>query len=247
MENIEDKLPVYSFSSFTEDMAALAFGLKQELNVEGYLNDWLEKAALVNLEEAELDNLKKLNTKLKLFIRGWNEHELREKFIGPVLELVDFDLYDMEVVSFAEREMKVMYNNAIIQGRVEWMVARGLHAPRQPFFFIHEYKREKNAANDPLGQLLVTLSSAEILNNQPHKADLFNPNPVSFPNLPLYGIYIIGRLWFFVRLKDKRYYISKAYNSEEMEELIFITRMLKAQKQMIIDLVKELDTKKMAS
>jgi len=48
----------------------------------------------------------------------------------------------------------------------------------------------------------------------------------------------LGRLWFFVRLKDKRYYISESYDSTKMDELIFIYKMLKAQKQMIIDLVK---------
>lgn len=238
MKNATNKLPIYTFSSFTETMATDAFNLKQELNMEGYLTDWVKQAEEITIEEHEYQNLLRLNSRLKLFVRGWNEQELREKFISLIIDMVDYDLYDMEVASFAEREMKVIYNNNILQGKVEWMVASGLYAPKQPFFFIHEHKKEKDSSNDPVGQLLVTLCVAQLLNNQKPKATLFNPNPTSFSDIPLYGTYIIGRLWFFVRLKDGRYYISKGYNSEEMDELIFIYKMLKAQKQMIIDLVK---------
>ncbi|MGB0931729.1 MAG: hypothetical protein ACPGVB_13180, partial [Chitinophagales bacterium] len=236
----ENKLPIYKFSSFTEDMVTDAFGLKQQLEVEGYLSDWLKQSETITIEEDEQKRLNSLNEKLKLFVRGWNEQELREKFISQILDIVNFDLYQLKVASFAEREMKVKYNNSIIQGKVEWMVASGLHAPKHPFFFIHEYKKEKDASNDPVGQLLVTLCVAQLLNNQKPETTLFNPNPTSYSHVPLYGTYILGRFWFFVRLKDKRYYISKAYNSEEMEDLRFILKMLKAQKQMIIELVSNL-------
>lgn len=240
MQNKPNKLPVYKFSSFTEEMVRDAFGIKQELNIEGFLTDWLERAKKMDVNEEEHKQLKKLNRKLKIFVRGWNEQELRGKFIDPVIELVDFDLYELEVAAFAEREMKLTYNQNILQGKVEWMVARGVYAPKQPFFFIHEYKKEKDASNDPVGQLLVTLCVASVLNQQKTKATLFNPKPVSFENVPLYGIYIVGRYWFFLRLKDKQYYISKSYNSEEMEELFFIFKMLKAQKEMIVELVRNM-------
>lgn len=238
MKATKDIKPTYTFSSFTEKMATKAFSLKQHLEVEDYLSDWLEQADRMIIEEEEKKQLLKLNKKLKLFVRGWNEQELREKFIAPVTELVDFDLYDLAIGSFAERDLQVEYNNSILKGKVEWMVATGLHEPEHPFFFIHEYKKEKDASNDPVGQLLVTLCAAQLLNSQKAKVTLFNPNPTSFHDVPLYGTYIIGRFWFFVRLKNKRYYISKAYNSEDMDDLQFILKMLKAQKQMIIDLVK---------
>ncbi|MGB0929558.1 MAG: hypothetical protein ACPGVB_02195 [Chitinophagales bacterium] len=239
MKNKETKMPTYTFSSFTEEMVRNAFGLKQVLEAEGFLSDWLKQAETHSIEEEELQRLSKLNQKLRLFIRGWNEQELREKFISSVLEIVDFDLYELEVASFAEREMKVTYNNSVIQGKVEWMVASGLYAPRHPFFFIHEHKKEKDSSNDPLGQLLVTLWTAQLLNSQKEEITLFNPKPTSFSHVPLYGIYIIGRFWFFVRLKGKNYYISDGYNSEKMEELILILKMLKAQKEMIIKLVEK--------
>ena len=165
--------------------------------------------------------------------------------------MVNFDVYQLEIASFAEREMKVIYKNSVLHGNVKWMVAKGIHIPKHPLFFMSitfdntrkrpnlfkKKGKEGEASNDPLGQLLVTLCSVQILNNQKPKPTLFNPNPVPFKKVPLYGIYIIGRYWFFVRLKDKRYYVSKSYNAEEMDELVFILKMLKAQKEMIIDLV----------
>ena len=193
------------------------------------------------VSDEELKRLERLVKKMRLYIRGWNEQELRERFIIPVVELVDFDMYDLKIASFAERDLKAEYNNAILQGKVEWMVARGIFAPKEPFFFIHEYKKEKNAANDPLGQLLVTLCTAQLLNQKTPDPTLFNAAPKSFEDIPLYGVYILGRFWFFVRLKNREYYVSKAYNAEEMKDLIFIVQMLKAQKKMVIDLVQNLN------
>ncbi len=238
MKNTTNKLPIYTFSSFTESMAIKAFKLKQHFQPEGYLMDWLNQAKDTSIEDSEEKRLVQLNQKLQLLIRGWNEQELREKFISQVIELVDFDLYKLEVFAFAEREMKITYNQSLIQGKVEWMVAKGLYTPEQPFFFIHEYKKEQEAANDAVGQLLVTLCVAQLLNRQKPQPTLFNPEPTSFGKVPLYGIYILGRSWFFVRLKDQNYYISKAYDSTKMEDLRFVLKMLKAQKQMIIELVK---------
>lgn len=238
MKNTTNKLQTYTFSSFTESMTIKAFKLKQHFEPEGYLMSWLNRAKDISIEVHEEKRLIYLNQKLQLLIRGWNEQELREKFISQVIELVDFDIYKHEVFAFAEREMKITYNQSIIQGKVEWMVAKGLYTPEQPFFFIHEYKKEQEAANDPVGQLLVTLCVAQLLNKQKPQPTLFNPEPVSFEEIPLYGTYIIGRSWFFVRLKDQKYYISKAYDSTKIEDLRFVLKMLKAQKQMIIELVK---------
>ncbi len=145
MEQTKDKLPTYKFSSFTEQMVKDAFGLKQTLEPEGYLTDWIQKAKSFDVSTEETKVLTRLNKKLKLFVRGWNEQELRGKFIDPVLELVDFDMYSLEIASFAEREMKVTYNNSIIQGKVEWMVAKGVYAPKQPFFLSINARRKRTA------------------------------------------------------------------------------------------------------
>lgn len=43
----------------------------------------------------------------------------------------------------------------------------------------------------------------------------------------------------FYEIKNKHDYISKAYDSSKIEELQSILKMLKAQKQMIIELVQQ--------
>lgn len=240
MQPFSTSSPTYSFSSFTETKARKAFNLTLELSPEGFLEDWMKNTNEVNISNTAIQRLQQLQKKLNFCVRFWNEQELRERFIMPVIELVDFDMFELNVASFAERPMSVTHKNSIIQGKVEWMVATGVEEPEHPFFFVHEYKKEKEAANDPLGQLLATLSVAKLLNEKTPKPTLFNPTPTNFANIPLYGCYVIGRLWFFVRLKEERYCISKAYDSTDEQHLLFIFKMLKAQKEMIIQLVKKL-------
>ena len=250
MVNQEQELQIYDFSIFTEQNARDAFGLKFHDRAEGYLSDWLERAKTEIVSDEERKRLEKLHRKLSYYIRSWNSRELREKFIAPIIEVVDFDIPELEISAFAKRELRIVYQKSIIQGKVEWMVAKGPFEPSSPFFFIHvepnkgeipisfgKYKKEKDSSNDPVGQLLATLFTAQFLNQHTPTPTLFNPKPTSFGHIPLYGSYILGRFWFFVRLKDKQYYISQAYNSAEMEGLLEILKMLKAQKQMIIELV----------
>ena len=90
-------------------------------------------------------------------------------------------------------------------GRVEWMVCTGKQRPRKPFFFLQEYKPEKVANNDPLGQLLIAMVDAQFRN--------------SSPDLPLYGCYNIGRMWFFVFLEGKEYGVSRAYDATQEDDL----------------------------
>ncbi len=60
MKDTSHKIPVYKFSSFTEDMAAAAFNLEQELEAEGYLTDWLQQANQENIKDDELKQLEYL-------------------------------------------------------------------------------------------------------------------------------------------------------------------------------------------
>lgn len=237
MTPAESRYPIYTFSSFSETMARKAFGLHLQLQPEGFLDVWQDKAATMIITVDEQARLKRLQQKIVFFVRAWNEQELREKFIIPLCELVDFDMLDIEVASFAERDLKIVHKQSLIRGKVEWMVASGLFEPEKPFFFIHEYKKEKESSNDPLGQLLATLAVVQELNKQMPKPNLFNPNPSKEMAVPLYGCYVLGRFWFFVRLKEQQYYVSRSYDSTSQAGLQDIFKLLKAQKAMIRELV----------
>jgi hypothetical protein len=47
-----------------------------------------------------------------------------------------------------------------------------------------------------------------------------------------YGLYVIGRQWFFVVLDGSEYAVSRAYDVTE-EDVLLIGRILKAQKMTI--------------
>ena len=227
----------FQFSSFTEQKAKHLFQLKQELEPR-LMEEWFEAAAQMIITEQEEQVIEKLQNKLKLYVRGWNEDELKVKFIVPLIELVNFDNYDLEVASFTERPLGIRIKNTEIKGVVDLMVATGIYAPEHPFFFIHEYKKEQESSGDAIGQLLATMFVAQELNKQPRPFSLFETKKQTFEHVPIYGIYVIGRLWFFVRLSQQNYHISKAFDTAEKEDLAEVFKLLKAQKEMIMRLVK---------
>lgn len=231
------KNTVLSFSSFDEASVKQAFKLTYLLDAKELLKDWMEKAKAVVIEKVVQENLNAISYKSRIYARNLNEQELRDKIIAPLLALVDFDDYDLEIGAFSERGLGVTIKDTTIEGKVDWMVASGQFKPRSPFFFLHEYKKEKEAANDPVGQLLVTMYVAKCLNEKEEAPSLLNPKPLTYHNAPLYGCYVVGKFWYFVRLKDNVYGISKPYNSTNQEQLYDIYRLLVAQKQMIIDFV----------
>jgi hypothetical protein len=89
-----------------------------------------------------------------------------------------------------------------------------------PYFFMHEYKREKKYSGDPIGQMLGAMLIGQAKNNN---------------DKPVYGCYVQGRYWYFTVLEGKDYVVSNSYNSSEMhdaKQIIFILRKLK---QIIIE------------
>lgn len=237
MEN-NKKLRSLSFSSFTEQKAINMFNLSPQMKGK-LLGDWFNRAKAVEITNKELERLDELLAKSTIFLRGWNEDELRWKYLGPIIELVNFDNFNLKVVAFSERPLSVTINGVEVKGIVDLVVASGIFAPEQPFFFIQEFKKEQDNSGDAVGQLLSAMSVAQELNKQPKPVSLFNKQPKSYYNVPLHGIYVIGRFWFFTKLEGFDYQISKAYDSLDREELLEIFKMLKAQKEMIFEIIKQ--------
>ncbi len=232
----------FSFSSFSEQMANTILGLKPQIPPCNFLDEWTENAQKCPISESDEVLLNQLLTKMTIFSRGWNEEELKLKFIAPLLHAINFDDFNAEVAAFSERPLSVTVNDTVFSGIVDFIVATGIFEPIQPFFFIHEYKKEKENQSDPAGQLLVSMFVAQFLNGTPRPSSIFDTEVRTFATVPTYGIYVVGRFWWFVRLIKNQYFISNAYNSAEKEDLYFIFKMLKAQKKMIFDLVAEFKT-----
>lgn len=220
------------FKDWEKDDLFFYLQVKEQTTSE-LLTNWL--SIKKELSDFEKTSLEKLCERAKHRIANWNEAELRDNFIGNVLSLVDFYSAEYYFAAFSERSIQAKVNNVTLRGKVEWMVALGGSTPKTPFFFIHEYKKEKGTDNDPIGQLLATMVAAQVLNKQPFQTDFFKPLKKHDANMPIYGCYIIGRNWFFVVLVGKNYTISPAYDATNLSELQQIVYILKEQKQMIIN------------
>lgn len=132
----------------------------------------------------------------------WNEDELKLMFIAPVLAFVEYETDRFK--PFSQRRLRAVIDGVEVAGIVDFMVARGRQIPKEPFFFLHEYKQEARRETDPKGQLLIEMLAATVLNGN---------------GLPLYGCYVTGRFWYFVVLSERRYAVSRAFDASREDDL----------------------------
>ena len=183
-----------SFSKWTIADVEDKFNITIRNNNE-YLTQWLNETT-TQINKTEENILNNLREKLLEHVWDWNESELKAKFIFPLLLTVNFD--EEQYRSFIERDISIEIDNEKLSGTVDFLVASGKRYPKHPYFFIHEFKKEHESSGDPLGQLLIAMVTAQKCNND---------------NQPIYGCYVMGRLWFFIILKDLEYSTSLAYDA----------------------------------
>ena len=162
-----------------------------------------------------------MQSRLKKNVDTRNEQELIIKFIALLIDKVDYDTTDFK--SFANRKLKGEIDGELISGEVDLMLASGKFEPKEPYFCLHEYKKEKGADNDPLGQLIIAMMTAQELNNNQH---------------PIYGAYVMGRNWFFLTLQGRKYCISDEYVATR-DDIRSIYKILKNLKIIITKLSEE--------
>lgn len=228
------------FNQWTRTQLLAHFGLRNK-QTSRLLENWINTS--IQLSDFELQALDFFGKRAQKAIDSWKEADLRDNFIGPIVSLVDFFSQELVFSSFSESSVKVAYKNIELKGSVEWMVAMGIDQPLTPFFFIHEYKAEETKSNaDGRGQLLSMMFAAQLLNNNP--TPKFKPFPwiKLQKDMPIYGSFVIGANWYFLILEGQEYSTSKAFNVTKEEELLQIFRILKAQKQLIVERIKALTT-----
>lgn len=206
-----------SFKYWFADEVETTFGIKKKDSIP-VLEEWLN--AKPELDDTENYILFKLQNALKSNADAWNEEELKVFFIAHVLELVKFEIEvnEKKLKPFLDRMLSFSFQNETYKGEVDFIIAMGRQFPRNPYFFIHEYKQETKKDNDPLGQLLMGLLAAKYTNNREE---------------PIYGAYIVGRNWFFVALDGNEYAVSLAYDATQ-EDIFQIAGILQKAKRYII-------------
>jgi hypothetical protein len=201
------------FSKWMMDDVEQEFGIRKHKTLPA-LQTWLNANTPISAAHKEM--LLELRELLREYANDWNEEELKMKFISFIIRLADLDGETYH--TFLERELRaeVQGVHSVIKasGTVDLMLASGVRAPRKPFFSFHEYKKERNSANDPQAQLLVSLLAAQAINDD---------------GLPLYGCYVVGRNWFFLALDGKEYDVSLAYDAtqDDIFDILAILRNLK--------------------
>ena len=65
----------------------------------------------------------------------------------------EIEVSEKKVKPFLDRMLSFSFENETYKGEVDFIIAMGRQFPRNPYFFIHEYKQETKKDCDPLGQL----------------------------------------------------------------------------------------------
>jgi hypothetical protein len=141
-----------TFKDWTLDTIDEAFGTKQIQTLPA-LDSFLEfPHTCTDYEWQYLTDLRKLYA---LGGDEWNEVELENKFISPLIIFAKID--SERFAYFLERPLSAILGDYAISGRVDGMIATGYRSPKKPLFCLAEYKRQTDPDGNPQGQVLATM------------------------------------------------------------------------------------------
>jgi hypothetical protein len=215
-------IPIYLFSQMRFDKLHQLFNLK--INVtQGIFDNWFNNN--IQLNKSDIKFFTDLINDNSFLIESYKEEDLKVKFITPILNRVKF--IDTEILfrDFYEEKITYKTDQFILTGQTDFLVAKGLEFSEKPYFFIQEFK--KSIKNDnPRPQLLAELIAAIELNNF----------------TLMRGAYIVGAIWNFVILKkiakhQYHYFVSRSFDSTDLEKLKGIYKNLLFVKNEIIQLI----------
>ena len=124
---------------------------------------------------------------------------------------------------FAERPMTGIVGDYELYGSPDAVIAKGRYSPKIPYFCFHEYKKENEPKGDPAAQALAAMLAAQALNHRPH---------------PIYGLYVVGKLWHFLLLHGQEYVVSPGFLADG-KELFEIVKLLKALKPILTEIARQ--------
>ena len=196
-----------NFSSLTLQNLVITFGIKES-------NSLVFPTQLTNYN---LEILQEIVDSAKDEIDSWTEQELIIKHLSAILKIAN--LKGENYNTFAGRPIGADVEGVELSGYVDFLVASGRYEPVRPYFFVHEFKKSINHSGDPFAQLIGELLVAKELNQD--------------NNSPVYGLVVIGRLWYFVILNQKEFTRLQPLNSTDMDDLQIIFDKLAGIKQYI--------------
>lgn len=194
----------------SEAILVRALGLEQNYEIPVLLKDWLSVAG--HLVETDKVLLEKSCAHLVENANSWNEEELKMHFISIIVFLANIQ---KPLRVYFDREISATIEGILIKSEADMLVSKGIgELIEAPYFFLHEYKREKKYIGDPIGQMLGGMLISQAKNGD---------------GKPVHGCYVQGRFWFFSLLIGKQYVISQPLNSAEFaqaQQIVFMLRYL---------------------
>jgi hypothetical protein len=191
-----------------EPLLARTFGLERLRPPIPLLTKWL--IATIELDAMEMRFLEEARVDLLDNTDHWNEEELKMQFISVIMRITKFQ---KPFRVYYNRDIEAEVEGRLLKSEADMLVSKGIgDIIETPYFFLHEYKREKKYSGDPIGQMLGGMLIAQAQNND---------------SKPVYGCYVQGRFWFFSVLEGKKYVISGAYDSTEIEQAKQIIAILR--------------------
>lgn len=94
------------------------------------------------------------------------------------------------------------------------MIASGFRNPKMPYFCLSRQKKQTAPNTYPQTESLIAMLAMQKLNEDKN---------------PIYGCYIVGRMWVFMALEEKKYAFSKSFTVDD-DEIFDIYRILKSLK-----------------
>jgi hypothetical protein len=216
--------PTYSFSRISEKRLKELFKIERIFYSNQTFDSWFKSG--IDIPERDSLFLKELLELRRERVAIYNEQTLSMKFISAILNRVNFEVYEKRVSDFYEYSIGYDFGKFIVNGEPDFLVAKGVDEPKEPYFFIQEFKKTKDPKY-PEPQLVAEMVVALEI------SDLSQVR----------GAFIVGANWHFVILEkveeSYRYFVSDEFNSKEIDKLEAIYKNLLFVKDEILEMVDE--------
>ncbi len=169
------------------------------------MNHWMNIKVVIS--ERETENLNAIQDMVSYRMDDWNEEEAKIKFIGPVFAFVNFETDNCSV--YADRNLIGQVSDIQLFGVSDVMIAFGRQNPDIPIFYLHQYKRDFH--REPSSHCLAAMLVSQAITNN---------------RFPIYGCYVVGRMWYFMTLEGTEYSISNGFNVTK-DDIFDVYRILK--------------------
>jgi hypothetical protein len=175
------------------------------------MQEWLDvQPPVLNAGEQYLFDRTWARSRYKIV--GWNEEDLKMKFITYILELGHLN-DDDNVTGYFDKTISAIVDEIPLVVKSDFMLARGiLDVFKTPYFHFQEYKPHKHPSGDSMAQLLEAFLIAQVKNNT---------------SMPLYGVEISSKHWVFVLMDGRKYCTSKSFDASDKEDLLKIISILR--------------------